>query len=133
MALSGSWPKCPPSSASCCLRAASTFGLRQPSGSRRRSRGGHYGHDPSTSHVIMSQSLHSTIIRVRSDFLSASCRASLLAEGYPAERHLIPHRTPFPPGMHRPQIYKLGNWIGIQSPIFWIAKCLDGEVWPVTK
>ena len=55
MALSGSWPKCPPSSASCCLRAASTFGLRQPSGSRRRSRGGHYGHDPSTSHVIMSQ------------------------------------------------------------------------------
>ena len=79
------------------------------------------------------QSLHSTIIRVRRDFLSASCRASLLAEGYPAERHLIPHRTPFPPRMHRPQIYKLGKWIGIQSPIFWIAKCLDGEVWPVTK
>ena len=36
--------------------------LRQPSGSRRRSLGGHYGHDPSTSHVIMSHN-HSLIIR----------------------------------------------------------------------
>ena len=29
---------------------------RQPEGSRRRSRGRHFGHDPSTSHVIMSHS-----------------------------------------------------------------------------
>ena len=40
MALSGSWPKCPPESASCCLRAAVDRRSRQPEGSRRRSRAG---------------------------------------------------------------------------------------------
>ena len=47
----------PRASASCCLRAASTCALWQPSGGRRRSRGGHYRHDPSTSHVIFPWSL----------------------------------------------------------------------------
>ena len=38
-------------------RAASTFGLQHPSGSRRRSWGGHFCRGPSTGRVIFSHRL----------------------------------------------------------------------------
>ena len=93
MALSGSWQKCPPSSTSCCLRAASTYGLRQPSGSRRCSRGGHFSHDPSTSHVILYQNFTRRFRRSRR-FRCLEGGTLLALALAAAEFHFLEHLLP---------------------------------------
>ena len=67
-------------------------------------------------------------IRLSSNLGSANCPASLLAEGYPAEHHFIPHKTLFPPGKHRPRIFSRRN-LKVQyfesqhSSSSWVSLC----------
>ena len=73
MPLSGPWQICPPSSASCRPRAASTYGLWQPSGGMRRSRGGHICQCPSSSHGILSHILSIWVISITAILTSRRC------------------------------------------------------------
>ena len=73
------------------------------------------------------------LIRVRRNNESANCRA--LNWQIDTQRNVISSLTEpnFPQGFIDPKYLVVWKRIGIQSPIFWIAKHPDGEVQGVTK
>ena len=80
-------PRAPP--ADFGVRAASTFGLWQPPGSRRPSRGRVFCQYPSTSHVILSQ----CDVSVRSSCWQCSEFITLTVQWWTMKQfHLFPHQ-----------------------------------------